>query len=413
MKRIALLMLSMISCYFSFSQAQETEEVLLPKANNRNINFGKQNRDRSNLINTNTSNLFTDWITNQCTSVKNQQNTGTCWSFSTTSLLESQYKKSMLEDIDVSEMFTVRNIYIEKAKNYFLRQGHAQFGEGGLGHDVINAVSKYGAMPEIAYSGLPQNVKSYNHQALVVSLKKYLDSTIASNIENQKSKKINNTNWLLGYNQILDQYLGVAPTKFVYQNQSYTPQSFAKTILHFNGDEYVNITSFTHHPFYEPFILEVPDNFSNGSYYNLPLNEMIELVKSVLQQGYTLLWDTDVSNIGFNHQAGFAMNLEDNGEVKPSLMNPDSPEGKWNDKIRQDRFENLTTQDDHLMHIVGVEKAKNGKIFFIVKNSYGPTNPFKGFVNVSEAYFAINTVSLVVPKAAINKILLEKLKISK
>lgn len=334
------------------------------------------------------------------TPVKDQAMTGTCWCFSATSLVESQCLKKQLGEFDLSEMFTVRNIYIEKAKNYILRQGHAQFGEGGLGHDMIRAMATYGAVPESVYSGLKGNQKAHNHVKLFNALQHYLDSTL-------KHMPVSD-NWLDGYVAILDNALGTPPAEFEYNGKKYTPKSFATDVVKFNAADYVNITSFTHQPYYQPFILQVPDNFSNGSFYNLPLNEMTELVRSAVKGGYTVLWDADVSNDGFMQDKGLALLMP---AVRPAqdAINADMLERTPNAEIRQRLYEDLTTQDDHLMHITGVEKSKGGKDFFIVKNSWGAIGPDNGYINVSEAYFNINTISLVVPKAALSTALLSKL----
>lgn len=355
-------------------------------------------------VNNNSVDAFNIIRNNEATSVKNQDNTGTCWSFSTTSLLESQALKNKLGSLDLSEMYTVRNIYVEKARNYVLRQGHAQFSEGGLGHDVIRAVSTYGAVPNNVYSGLNPGQKYLDHQKMFDELKHYLDSIIDT-----KNQPLS-ADWLNGFNKILDTHLGTLSEGFKYNDQRFTPQSFAKDVLKFNASDYVNITSFTHHPFYQSFILEVPDNFSNGFYYNLPLNEMISLVKTAISAGYTVLWDADVSNNGFDPKSGLAMLI--GGSNRIADLKSDMTEESWDQNKRQLSYENLTTQDDHLMHITGIEKNKAGKTFFIVKNSWGNNGPYNGYMNVSESYFAINTVSLVVPKAAIPKLILDKLKIA-
>jgi bleomycin hydrolase len=332
------------------------------------------------------------------TPVKNQANSGTCWSFSTTSLVESQCLKNTKQEVDLSEMFTVRNIYIEKAKNYILRQGKAQFGQGGLGHDQIRAIGLYGAVPEEAYSGLKAGQVMHDHSKLANELKKYLDNAL-------KQRPVA-TDWLDGYTKILDENLGAAPTNFIYKGTNYTPLTFAKDVLKFKADDYVNITSFTHHPYYSEFILEAPDNFANGSFYNLPLDQMISVATTAVQNGYTVMWDADVSNKGFRQEKGLALNIESSsgGEVTADMK-----EDSWDATKRQQLYENLTTEDDHLMHIVGTEKSKDGKTFFIVKNSWGKIGPYEGYINVSESYFAINTVSLVVPKAALPKEMLSKL----
>ena len=346
---------------------------------------------------------FFDVKTLKATSVKNQAMTGTCWCFATTSLVESEEIRKENKEIDLSEMFTVRNMYIEKAKNYILRNGRAQFGEGGLGHDEIRAVASYGAVPLNVYTGLLNGATNYDHQILFSALQKYLDSVLR--------KKPISDNWLEGYTKILDENFGAPPKEFSYNGKTYTPVSFAKEVLNFNADDYVSLTSFTHEPYYKSFVLQVPDNYANGSFYNLPLNELIEAVKYAIDKGYTVAWDTDVSNKGFLQGMGLALNLDNSTSYTKDQINPDIKESSSDATVRQQLYENLTTQDDHLMHITGVEKSKSGKTFFMVKNSWGIVGPFDGYVNVSEAYFAINTLSIVVPKAALSKELIEKLKL--
>jgi bleomycin hydrolase len=305
-----------------------------------------------------------------------------------------------LGQLDLSEMFTVRNIYTDKARNYLLRQGAAQFGPGGLGHDVVNAFAKYGAVPESVYSGLPLGAKAHDHGKLDGKLKAYLDSLL-------KVRPLP-VDWMNGFQAILDEHLGKAPETFLYQERTYTPQTFARDVLKFRKEDYILLTSFTHHPFYTPFVLEIPDNYANESYYNVPLKEMITICEEAIEKGYTLMWDADVSNPNFRQKQGFALQFS---AVPAGEIDPDAEEAQYDEKIRQSLFENLTTQDDHLMHIVGMEKTKNGKKFFVVKNSWGEVGPFKGFIKVSEPYFAINTITLVVPKAALGNSLRAKLKI--
>jgi bleomycin hydrolase len=335
------------------------------------------------------------------TSVKSQGNTGTCWSFSTISLVESQTMHAKLGEFDISEMFVVRNIYLEKAKNYLLRQGKAQFGPGGLGNDVINSIAGYGAVPEGVYSGLLLGEKSHNHNALDEKLKTYLDDLL-------KNRNIP-SNWQEQFNSILDDHLGKAPETFTYREKVYTPKTFAAEVLKFQKDDYVFITSFTHHPYYKPFALEIPDNYASETYYNIPLNEMMLLTEQSVEKGYSIMWDADVSNKNFKQdKIGYAMMWNNPGAVSEPV-NPDEKEASYDAVIRQSLFENLTTQDDHLMHIVGLEKSRGGKKFFLVKNSWGEIGPFKGYIKVSPAYFAINTVTLVVPKAALDATLKGKL----
>lgn len=339
---------------------------------------------------------------NASTSIKDQGQSGTCWNYSTTSLIESEELRRGLGEFNLSEMFTTRGVYIEKAKNYILRQGKAQFSEGGLGHDLIHATAVYGAVPQEVFQGASGEVP--NHSGLVEALQTYLDGIL-------KKRPLDN-NWLQGYEAILNEKMGTPPANFDYKGKNYTPISFAKEVLKFDANDYVNISSFTHHPYYSQFVLEAPDNFANGAFYNIPLEEMIALTRSALKEGYTIMWDADISNNNFQQDNGYALLFENEEDSKASPLNPDAKEKAYSASLRQQLYENLTTQDDHLMHLVGLDQSANGKYFFKVKNSWGPVGPFKGYIEVSESYFAINTVSLVVPKAALSKDLKKKLGIN-
>jgi bleomycin hydrolase len=231
---------------------------------------------------------------------------------------------------------------------------------------------------------------------MVVSMKKYLDSII-------KVSPVPD-NWVSQFTGILDEYMGAPPATFEYNGKTYTPQTFAKEVVKFNEDDYVFLTSFTHHPFYKSFIIEVPDNFSNGAYYNVPLKELTGITETALQKGYTVLWDADVSNRGFASSKGFALLNAPDINLRKDSIDPDMAEPSYTQDSRQKLYEELITQDDHLMHITGIEKTAKGKTFFLVKNSWGKnSSPFGGYVNVSEAYFAVNTITIVVPKAALDK----------
>jgi len=340
---------------------------------------------------------------NATTPVKNQQATGTCWCFSTTSMIETECLRNNQPAMDLSEMFTVRNIYIDKAKNYIHRQGFARFDEGGLGHDVLYAVSEHGIVPESVYSGLLPGHTEHDHGAMVTAMKAYLDSVL-------KMKRPIPDNWQVHLTKILDQYLGAPPATFTYNGRNYTPVSFAKEVIRFNADDYVSLTSFSDHPFYKPFIVEVPDNYSNGAYLNIPLNEMIDVAKKALNKGYTVLWDADVSNRGWMSGKGYALYPESDTLGRSASLNPDAAEKSYTQSLRQQLYEELITEDDHLMHITGIGKSKEGKDFFIVKNSWGKgSSPFAGYVNVSVPYFAMNTITIIVPKAALDKEMSAKL----
>lgn len=327
---------------------------------------------------------------NEATSVKNQGMSGTCWCFSVVSILESGMLANGINAPDLSEMYIVRNIYFDKAKNYILRQGFTRFSEGAFTHDVIPAITRYGIVPEEVYPNTKTG--SINHAGFDVKLKDFLDSVLA--------KTPISKDWEVNFNRMLDEKFGKIPSEFSYEGKTYTPLTFAKDVLKFNPEDYIGLTSFTHHEFYKPFNVEVPDNYSGGLFYNIPVNELINVTEYAIAQGYTVGWDADVSNPYFDQEKGWAMIPENKNNLKGAI-NPDDKEISYTQESRQELFENLTTQDDHLMHLVGIKKTYLGKKYFYVKNSWGPLGPFQGFINVSETYFGINTVTIVMPKAAL------------
>lgn len=343
---------------------------------------------------------------NAATTVKHQGQTGTCWCFSTTSLIESQCMRQGVAQPDLSEMYTVRNVYLLKARNYILRQGKAQFDEGGLGHDVLKAATLYGLMPESAYSGLKAGQEQFDHSQMITKLKASLDTML--------KKRPVPADWEQQYTAIMDEYMGGAPpATFNYNGKTYTPVEFAKQVVKFNQADYVNLTSFTHHPYYSSFVLELPDNHANESFYNVTLDELIGATKAAVNKGFTVMWDADVSNRGWISKYGYAFSPVHDTVPGKTNPNPDIEEVKVTAAYRQGLFEQLVTQDDHLMHITGVGKSKQGKPFFIVKNSWGTaSSPFAGYVYVSEPYFAVNTINVIVPKASLDKGLLKKLQIN-
>ncbi|SDM59865.1 C1 family peptidase [Siphonobacter aquaeclarae] len=323
------------------------------------------------------------------TPVKNQGSTGTCWCFSTTAVVESECLRKNLGEFDLSEMYIVRNIYLEKARNYVRRQGKAQFDEGGLGHDVLNAIAQYGAVPESAYSGLVNGARTHDHQKLVKDLRAYLTDIL--------KKTPVPADWETGFVRILDERLGAIPQQFDYQGKTYTPRQFAEEVLQFHADDYIGLTSFSHHPFYQPFIVEIPDNWANGSYLNVPLEELSSVVQTSVSAGYTVMWDADVSNPGWGQDKGYALEYVS----KPSSAEPDAPEKPTDQQVRQRLFDTQVTTDDHLMQITGMAASPSGKKFYLVKNSWGEVGPYKGYIYVSEPYFALNTVTVIVPKAVL------------
>jgi bleomycin hydrolase len=343
---------------------------------------------------------------NAATPVKHQGQTGTCWCFSTISMIESQCMRQGMAQPDLSEMYTVRNVYLLKARNYMLRQGKAQFDEGGLGHDVLKAASLFGLMPEAAYSGLIEGQTRFDHSKMVKALKANLDTMLA--------KRPVPADWEQQYASIMDEYMGgKPPATFTYNGKTYTPATYAKEVVKFNEADYVSLTSFTHHPYYSSFVLELPDNHANGAFYNVTLDELVKATKVAVNKGYTVMWDADVSNRGFVYKSGYAFSPVHDTVPNKTSPDPDLEEVKVTKEYRQGLFEQLVTQDDHLMHITGVGKSKGGKPFFIVKNSWGTaSSPFEGYVYVSEPYFAVNTINVIVPKSSLDKELLKKLKIN-
>jgi bleomycin hydrolase len=329
---------------------------------------------------------------NAATPVKNQGHSGTCWCFSSTAMMESELLMQNKPETDLSETFTVYNLYIDKAVKYIRRRGSARFSEGGLGQDMLNAVVNYGAMPQSIYPGIGNDVVMSHDYKMESVLKTYLDSVLAANPD------VVDTNWKNGFISILQSYLGQPPAEFDYNGQHYTPKSFTAAYITEKPSDFIGLTSFTHHPFYTSFVMEVPDNYNSNAYYNVPLDELINTVKQCIENGYTVTWDADVSNIGFRQRRGVAMwttNANDSTNF-PSFTEPN-----YTQQIRQQLFDEQVTQDDHLMLITGIAKDEHGKEYFIVKNSWGEVGPYKGYIYVSIPYFAINTISVLVNKKSL------------
>lgn len=335
---------------------------------------------------------FDHTIDLQCTPIKNQARTGTCWSFATSSFMESELMRMGKGEHDLSEMFVVRNIYMDKAKNYVLRQGKANFSQGSLSHDLIAIIKKGGVVPESVYSGLLEGEKAYDHSEMEAGMKGFLDGVIKSK---KPSKK-----WKAALNSILDTYMGEVPTKFEYNGKSHSSESLADE-LSINPDDYLNFTSFTHHPFDASFILEIPDNYSNGSFMNIPLERMMALIDKALENGYSVAWDGDVSEKGFNSKKGIAVLPKVPG--RKDLFEKPGAEVKVTQALRQDNFENFSTTDDHLMHIVGKANDQDGNDYYITKNSWGAANEFKGYLYMSRAYVEMKTVSVMMHKDVLYK----------
>ena len=325
-----------------------------------------------------------------CTEVKSQDRTGTCWSFATASFLESELIRMGHDNINLSEMFIVRNIYKDKAMNYVLRQGKANFSQGSLAHDLIRMTEKHGLITEDAYSGLVNGEVKHNHSEMEAGLKGFLDGV-------RTSKQLS-TKWKPAFNSIIDAYMGAVPNQFKHDGKTYTPKSFVETTK-LKTDNYISIGSFTHHPFYEEFILEIPDNYSNGSFYNVPLNEMVSIIDYAILAGYSIAWDGDVSEKGFSARNGIAVLPEE--DSREDLFTDPGKELAVTQENRQANFENYSTTDDHLMHLVGMALDQNGTKYYIIKNSWGEISDYKGYLYMSESFLKMKTISVMIHKNGI------------
>ncbi|MDV7187345.1 C1 family peptidase [Lutibacter sp. TH_r2] len=347
---------------------------------------------------------FTPIIDIEASAVKSQGNTGTCWSFSASSFIESEIFRNSGELVDISEMYNVRYTYPAKAWNYVMRQGKIQFSEGGLAHDVLNSVEKYGLVPESAYSGLLNGSKKHNHAKIVPELKKVLDAYI------KNDKNSLHPNWKVAVDSILDVHLGKVPETFFYKGVTYTPTTFLERTK-INTSNYVTLTSFLHQPFNTEFILNIPDNFSNGRFYNIELNTLETQVDNALKKGYTVALDCDVSEKTFSSKYGVAI-LPKNPENNTKGMTYIVEEAVITPEFRQQEFENFNTTDDHLMHIVGMVKDQKGNEYYKVKNSWGGNSERignNGYVYMSKAFFRLKTISVLVHKDGLQKELIQDL----
>lgn len=332
--------------------------------------------------------------------VISQGQTGTCWSFSTTSFLESEITRITGKKIDISEMYQARTTYPLKAENYVMRQGKANFGEGALAHDVINSAAKYGIVPNSVYSGLENEETKHNHAEMVAVLEAMVKTYVA-NPAGKLSK-----NWKNAINSVLDTYLGKMPSDFTFEGKKYTPKSFME-MTKINPSNYITLTSFTHEPFYKPFILNIPDNFSNGSLYNITLDELVVATDKALDNGYTLSIDADVSEKYFTKD-GIAFVPENDSDLEKGKTEIIA-EKTITPEFRQQEFENLDTTDDHLVHIIGKAKDVKGNEYYIVKNSWGNKAGKDGYVYMSKSYFKLKAISVMLHKEGIDKDLRKKL----
>ena len=365
---------------------------------------------------------FTDIKRLPATSVKDQARAGTCWSWSGISFFESEMIRMGKEPIDLSAMYIVRHAYSDKATKFVRLHGSMNFAVGGAFCDVMHVIKNYGIVPMDVYKGLNYGEPNHAFGEIDDVLAGYVNAVI------RNSNKKLSTAWKKGFDGILDAYLGEEPEKFEYKGKEYTPRTFADEVVGLNMDDYVSLTSFTHHPFYSQFAIEVPDNWLWGMSYNLPIDELAQVMSNAIDNGYTFAWASDVSERGFQtSQPGVAVvpttdTKEMSGaeiakwEAMPKgNQTPDAfrqgpaPEKEITQEMRQQEFDNYLTTDDHGMHVIGKAKDQNGTVYYIVKNSWNQYNKFGGYFYASEPFMKYKTMNIIVHKNAIPKDIRKKL----
>lgn len=337
------------------------------------------------------------------TPVKDQARTGTCWCFATISFLEAELIRQGKGEYDLSEMFVVRNNYTDRIFDNYLRRGNGNINPGSIAHMATQAIAKYGIVPESAYHGINYDSPGHNHGEMSAYLKGIADVSVNLKKLSPEYDKL--------IKSLFDIYLGEMPETFRYNGKEYTPKSFAKMLGLDDVSDYIELTSFSHHPFYEQVPLEIPDNWDHARLWNVPLDDMMAIIDNALTNGYTVAWDGDLTAGEFNHNRGIAIcpNPEDFAEaVKLEKVYPDR---EVTQEMRQKDFETFRTVDDHLMHLTGLYKDQNGGKFYKTKNSWGEgrNTEMKGYLFMSKAYLQMRTVSIMVHKDAIPKDIRKKL----
>jgi bleomycin hydrolase len=324
------------------------------------------------------------------TAIKSQGSSGTCWAYSTTSFIESEMMRVGKPEVDLSVMFTVRNTYVDKAEQFIRWNGKLEFGPGGADHDVINSIKKYGIVPWSVYPGNEIHEKNVIHNEMDAVLRAYVDAIVKN-----PNRKLS-TAWKPGFANLVDAYLGKVPETFEYDGKTYTPKSYAAS-LGLNFDDYVQVSSFSDHPYYRQFVLEVPDNWVRGKAYNVKIDELDQIVDYSLRNGYTVAWAADLDK-GFNYGLGVAMVPPDNwdGKTFEPGMEPEITQER-----RQEEFLNYQTTDDHGMHLVGIAHDQKGNRFYLEKNSWGEGNRYKGYSYISPAYIKLKSTCIMVNKNGI------------
>ncbi|MDY4873449.1 MAG: C1 family peptidase [Alloprevotella sp.] len=377
-------------------------------------------------VSSNDSLVFTTVIANPVTPIKNQNNSGTCWSYSALAFLESEVikKDPKKKDIDLCESFLVSKTYTDRADRNVRTHGDASFSQGGSFYDAIFCMDHYGLIPEglMPYPNTLYGDSLFNFTAFFPPMEAYIHA-----ISKSDAKKINPI-WKKNVQSMLDGYFGECPTEFTYKGVKYTPKSFVKDYLKLDPNDYVSLTSYTHHPFYSSFILEIQDNWRWASSYNLPLDEFMRVMDEAVKNGWTFAWGADVSEEGFSRRTGKNRCVATVPDTKASA-GVGSDQSRWTgekagakisqadaagekvitQEMRQEGYDNWTTTDDHGMQIYGIAKDQTGKEYFMMKNSWGEYGPYKGFWYVSKPYVAYKTMNIVINKNAIPKDIRKKL----
>ena len=358
----------------------------------------------------------------EATPAQNQHRTSTCWSFSALAFFESELIRTGKGEHNLSEMYVVNHTYKEKAERYVRMHGKTNFGAGGAFVDIAHVWENYGIMPETEYPGLNYGTDEHNHSELDNILQAYANAVIENKQNGLTSQ------WKKGYNAVVDTYLGEIPEEFEYRGKNYTPQSFASE-MELDMDDYISITSYTHHDFYEKFMLEIPDNWLHVQSYNVPLDELIGIMDNAILNGYTFAWGADVSEKGFAFREGLAIAPKDESTIEVKGKDNKSFNDAGADKVsnafqepveqlnvtqdlRQQQFDNWKTTDDHGMQITGIVEDQNGDKYYIVKNSWGTDyNNLDGYFFASEAYVKLKTMNIFLHKDAVPKEILKKIEI--
>jgi bleomycin hydrolase len=352
---------------------------------------------------------FTTVVNAEATPVENQGKSGTCWSYSTNSFLESEMIKDGGPAIHLAPVYTARCAYMQKAINYVRMHGAVSWGDGGEPHDVINMYAKYGTMPESVYTGLHYGTHINNFSEMMSVIKSMVDAIIKA-----PNGGTLTANWKEAVSGVLDAYLGPVPKTFAYKGKTYTPESFAKEVVKINPGDYLEFISQTNTPYWQKAMMMVPDNWEFQHDWNIPMGDITAIMDYALKHGYTVAWGTDVSEKYFSWKNGIAyvpaVSYNDmTGEQKKDMFDGPAPELTVTPEMRQQAFDDYQTTDDHGMQITGIAKDQNGKEWYIVKNSWGTHNDYQGYLYVSKDFVEYKTTSFMVNKNGVPKDILKKL----